>query len=146
MSTPSDCIFCAIVARMAPASVIYEDDAVMAFMGRRPIHPGECMVIPKIHMDHFTDLDDDLAQRIIVTAQRIGRRMREVFRPERVGMVVHGYGVPHAHLLLIPQHSPTDIISGRFAFVKDGAVAFGVEQIPLADRSVLDAHARLLAV
>jgi histidine triad (HIT) family protein len=146
MSTTRDCIFCAIATGTAPASVIYEDETVMAFMGLRPIHPGECMVIPKAHVDHFTDLDDELAQRIMVTAQRIGRRMREVFSPRRVGMVVHGFGVPHAHLLLIPQHKPTDITSDRFASIRGSEVIFGVEQVPLVDRSVLDEQARLLAL
>jgi len=146
MSATHDCIFCAISAGTAPASVIYEDAAIMAFMGIRPIHPGECMVIPKAHVDHFIDLDDPLAQQIMVIAQRIGRRMREVFRPQRVGMVVHGFGVPHAHLLLIPQHATTDITSARFATQEDGKLAFRVEQVPLADRSVLDEQARLLAV
>lgn len=145
MSPSRDCIFCAIATGTALASVIYEDETVMAFMGLRPIHPGECMVIPKAHVDHFTDLDDELAQRIMVVAQRIGRRMREVFVPQRVGMVVHGFGVRHAHLLLIPQHQPTDITSGRFASIRNGEVVFGVEQVPLVDRSVLDEHARLLA-
>lgn len=146
METSTGCIFSAIMAGQAPASVIYQDDAAMAFMGIRPIHPGECMVIPKQHIDHFTDLDDALAQQVMVTAQRIGRRMREVFQPERVGMVVHGFGVPHAHLLLVPLHRPDDIISGRFASIQDGRVVFGVGHIPLAERSVLDEHARRLTI
>lgn len=145
MTVSSSCIFCAIVAGQAPASIIYEDAEMMAFMGIRPIHPGECMVIPRAHVDHFTDLDDALAERILARALRIGRRMRQVFAPERVGMVVHGFGVPHAHLLIIPQHHPTDITSGRFATVEGGGVRFDVAQVPLAARAVLDEHARLLA-
>lgn len=145
METTRNCIFCAIAAGVAPASVIYEDEEILAFMAIRPIHPGECLVIPRAHVDHFTDLDEHLAQRIMGAALRIGRRIRVHFRPERVGMVVHGFGVPHAHLLLIPQHHPTDITSGRFAAIKEGEIVFGVEQAPLADRAVLDEHARLLA-
>jgi histidine triad (HIT) family protein len=91
------CPFCEIVAGQGAASVVYQDDALMAFMTLRPFAPGECTVIPREHIDHFTDVSDELAQRIIFVAQQIGRRMRIVFSPQRVGMVVHGYGVPHAH-------------------------------------------------
>ena len=62
----------------------------MAFMSIRPTTPGECLVIPKAHVDHFTDLDDMTAQRIMVVAQHIGRRLRSVFNPLRVGKVDFG--------------------------------------------------------
>jgi histidine triad (HIT) family protein len=139
------CIFCEIVAGRAPASIIHEDDTLMAFMTLRPFAPGECLIIPRRHVDHFTDLDDADAQRIIVLAQRIGRRMREVFKPRRVGMLVHGFGVPHAHFILVPQHRTDDLTSARFARIEDGRIVFDLENIPFAERATLDEHARLLA-
>jgi histidine triad (HIT) family protein len=90
-------------------------------------------------------VDDTTAQRIIVVAQRFGRRMRELFGPQRVGMIVHGYGVPHAHLVIVPQHGVHDITSARFARVEDGRVVFTLKHIPFTERRVLDEHARLLA-
>ncbi|HCW51050.1 MAG TPA: HIT family protein [Clostridiales bacterium] len=141
-----ECVFCDIVAGRAPASIIYEDSDVVAFMTLRPIAPGECLVIPKVHVDHFTDLGDRLAARMMVVAQHLGRRVREVFKPKRVGFVVHGFGIPHAHLIVVPQHGPHDITSGRFARVEDGKVVFSHRDMPIADRTVLDEHARLLRV
>ena len=117
----------------------------MALMTLRPSQAGECMVIPKQHVDHFTDLTDDLAAHVIVLAQKIGRRMRTVFSPQRVGMVVHGFGVPHAHLLLVPQHGPTDITSGRFAHLADGKIVYDHTILPLPARAELDRHAAMLA-
>lgn len=139
------CVFCQIVAGESPASIIYQDESVLAFMTIRPTAPGECLVIPKLHVDHFTDLDDDTASQIIRTAQRIGRRIRAVFKPLRVGMLVHGFGVSHAHLILVPQQGPHHLTSDRFATVREGTVVFSESHIPLADRSELDRHARLLA-
>ena len=94
------CIFCQIVEGTSPASIICQDDRVMAFMSIRPTTPSECWIIPKTHVDHFTDLDDDTAQRIMVVGQHLGRRIMSVFKPLRVGMLVHGFGVPHAHFKL----------------------------------------------
>lgn len=139
------CVFCAIIAGTAPASIIYRDELVIAFMTIHPISPGECTVIPLAHVDHFTDVEDGTAERIMRVAQRIGRRMREAFQPQRVGMVVHGYGVAHAHLIVVPQHGPYDITSARFARVENGEVVFTTQHIETPARHVLDAHARLLS-
>lgn len=139
------CVFCEIVARRAPASMVYEDATVAAFMGVQPSAPGECLVILKAHVDHFTDVPDDVAQHVMAVAQRIGRRLRAEFGPERVGFLVHGYGVPHAHLIVVPQHGPHHLTSDRFARVEGGRVVFDLTRVPLADRAELDAHARRLA-
>lgn len=143
--TDSSCIFCQIVAGEEPASVLYEDESVLALMNIRPIQPGELMVIPKEHVDHFCDLPDELACRILVQAQRLSRNMRERLKPQRVGLVVHGYGVPHAHLIVVPQHAPDDIISGRMAYLEDGQIKFGVEHLKETPREELDRLARLLS-
>jgi histidine triad (HIT) family protein len=141
-----NCIFCEIVAGKAPASVIYADDRVMALMTLQPAQPGECMVIPKQHIDHFTDMPDDLAAHLIVVGQKIGRKMRQVFSPKRVGMVVHGFGVAHAHLLLVPQHNLDDITSGRFARIDQGKIVFDLQDVPLPSREQLDEHAASLCI
>jgi histidine triad (HIT) family protein len=139
------CVFCEIVAQRAAASFVYRDDLVTAFMSIQPTAPGECLVIPNAHVDHFTDVDDATAAHIITVAQRIGRRMRETFPLQRVGYLVHGYGVAHAHLIIVPQQSPHHLTSDRFARVVDGRVVFDLNQVPIVDRATLDAHAHLLA-
>jgi len=139
------CVFCEIVAGRAPVSMVYEDEVVAAFMSIQPSAPGECLVIPKAHIDHFTDVPDEAAQHIMLVAQRIGRRLRIEFEPERVGFLVHGYGVPHAHLIVVPQHGPHHLTSDRFARIEGGRVVFDLSRMPLASRAELDAHARRLA-
>jgi histidine triad (HIT) family protein len=139
------CVFCQIVAREAPASFVYEDDVIAAFMTLQPTAPGECLIIPKTHVDHFTDLSDDVAQRIMLLAQHLGRRMRDVFPLERVGYVVHGYGVAHAHFVIVPQQGPHHLTSDRFARIVDGKIVFDVSQVPNAERSTLDENALKLS-
>jgi histidine triad (HIT) family protein len=144
MTMTASCVFCRIVAGQEPASIIHRDERVMAFMDIRPVRPGMCMVIPLEHVDHFTDVDEATLTHLMRVARRIGRRMREVFRPLRVGMVVHGFGVPHAHLILVPQHHPDDITSAEYASIRDGRIVFDVREIPVAPRADLDEQARLL--
>jgi hypothetical protein len=48
-------------------------------------------------------------------------------------------------LIIVPQHGPYDITSARYAYIHDGQIAFGMKNIPVAPRSTLDEHARLLS-
>ena len=139
------CVFCEIVAGKSPASIVYQDDSVMAFMTICPTAPGEFLVIPKAHVDHFTDVDDETAKQIIVVAQRFGRRLRTAFKPLRVGLVVHGFGVAHAHILVVPQHGIHHITSDRHIKVENGQLVFSQSYVPTPDRATLDQHARVLA-
>jgi histidine triad (HIT) family protein len=144
--TESTCVFCRIVAGDSPASVIWQDKEVMAFMNLRAVNKGECMVIPKVHIDHFADIPDPLAAKILLVAQRIGRQIMQVYKPERIGYVVHGYGVPHAHFLIVPQNDPNDITSRKFMRVVDGEIEFAEEQLPRIPRDELDRTAAELAI
>ena len=138
------CVFCRIVAGGEPCSRVHEDDVSLGFMGIHPTRPGELMVIPKQHIDHFCDLPDDLAAHILLVAQRLSRAIRRTLSPKRVGLVVHGFGVPHAHLLVVPQHDPTDITSGRHIRLEGGRIAFGTRHLEVP-RHELDAVAASLA-
>jgi histidine triad (HIT) family protein len=140
------CVFCQIIARQAPASFIYEDETIAAFMSLQPTARGECLVIPKAHIDHFTDLPDEVAQRIMLIAQKIGRRMRETFPLERVGYLVHGYGVAHAHFVIVPQQGPYHLTSDRLARIVNGRIVFDMTQVRIAERSTLDDDALKLSV
>jgi len=143
MSVP--CVFCEIVAERAPASFIFRDDVISAFMSIQPTAAGECLIIPNEHIDHFTDISDEVAERIMTLAQRIGRRMRAVFPLERVGYLVHGYGVAHAHFIIVPQQGPHHLTSDRLARLADGRIVFDLSSIKIAERARLDEQARLLS-
>lgn len=142
----SSCPFCHIIHNHAPVSPVYEDDATLALIPLVPIYPGACIVIPKIHIDHFTDLPDELAAHIMVVAQHLGRKIMTVYQPLKVGMVVHGFGVRHAHLNLIPQHDPLDITYKHLAHIEDGQVKFSDKPLPAPSREVLDEQAAVLRI
>lgn len=123
---------------------MYEDDNVLAFMDIQPVRPGQMLVIPKEHIDHFSDIPDDLALSIYSLTHRLARAARQILDPERIGLVVHGYGVPHAHMVIVPQHDENDITSARCAVIKDGLVHFTTKHLPLVSRRELDDTARLI--
>ncbi|MCL2530444.1 MAG: histidine triad nucleotide-binding protein [Coriobacteriia bacterium] len=57
-----DCIFCKLVAGEVPATVIYEDDDVIAFDDVNPQTPVHTLIIPK---EHYHSLSDDVPPEIL---------------------------------------------------------------------------------
>lgn len=57
-----DCIFCQIAAGKIPASVVYEDDTVIAFDDLEPLMPVHTLIIPK---DHYSDVADNVPEEIL---------------------------------------------------------------------------------
>jgi len=139
------CIFCSIISGESRASFLYQDEHCLAFMNIRPINPGEFMVMPRQHIDHFTDLPDELACHIMLVAQRFGRNVLRELEPLRIGYVVHGFGVPHAHLNVVPLHHGSDIISAKHVVLDDGGFKISLENLDAPERSQLDEIASLIS-
>jgi len=72
----SDCVFCAIVAREAEASIVYEDEAAVAFMDLQPVNPGHVLVVPKEHVPRIAELDAELGAHVFKVAMRLERAVR----------------------------------------------------------------------
>ena len=71
-----NCIFCRIVKGAVPASIVYNDETVMAFMDIRPVNPGHLLIIPKVHAAQLSALDEDTGGQIFKIAMRIAKALR----------------------------------------------------------------------
>lgn len=97
-----DSIFAQIVRGEAPAHRVWEDDAFLAFLDLRPIRPGHTLLIPKEAPDSVFDLAPEVYAGLWERARRLEAPLREATGARRVGLVVEGFGVPHAHVHLVP--------------------------------------------
>ena len=138
------CIFCKIISGEFESSKVYEDEQILAFMDIQPVRPGQVLVIPKQHVDHFSDLPDELAAQIFAKAHQLSKVIRKKLKPERVGLIVHGYGVPHAHMLVVPQEHANDITTAKMAAIENGEIIFSMDRLPIAPRPELDRIAGLI--
>ncbi len=106
----SICIFCDIIAGRAPASIVYEDDQVIAFMDIFPINPGHTLVVSKRHAARLSQLDADTAAHMMTVAQRIAQAIyQSPIRAEGINLTLAdgraaGQEVPHVHLHVIPRY------------------------------------------
>ena len=72
----ADCLFCRINRREIPASIVYEDDQVVAFNDINPQAPLHALVVPKRHIDSLNALapgDDGLVGEMVRRAAAIAR-------------------------------------------------------------------------
>jgi histidine triad (HIT) family protein len=104
------CVFCAIANGEAPASIVYRDDAVVAFMDIRPVTPGHVLVVPLKHEVGILDMDDEETAARMFT---VGRQIAEALKDSGVRMdgfnlfladgEVAGQEVFHVHLHVVPR-------------------------------------------
>ena len=105
----SDCVFCKIVARQIPATVVHEDEHTLAFMDLGHVNPGHVLVAVKKHAESLYALDDAQAGAVLRAAARVARAIRDAFAPH--GLSVYqangkaaGQTVFHYHVHLVPRY------------------------------------------
>lgn len=72
----SDCIFCKIIQKDIPASIVYEDDDMLCFKDINPFAPVHLLLIPKRHLSSLADATDEhaaLLGRMMVQVPSIAR-------------------------------------------------------------------------
>jgi histidine triad (HIT) family protein len=102
-------IFTKIIHGEIPSYKIAEDERFFAFLDINPVSKGHTLVIPKQEADYLFDLDPALLGDLMRFAQKIAKALQQSIACKRVGVVVMGLEVPHAHIHLIPMNSESDI-------------------------------------
>jgi histidine triad (HIT) family protein len=106
-------IFTRIIEGELPARFVWKDEACVAFLSNRPLRPGHALVVPRLEIDHWLDLDTDVLAHLVETAQSIGKAQMAGFKPERIGLVLAGLEVPHCHFHVVPIRALHDLDFGN---------------------------------
>jgi histidine triad (HIT) family protein len=106
-------VFSRIIAGELPARFVWKDDRCVAFLSNRPLRPGHTLVVPRAEVDHWIDIDTDLLAHLVVTAQSIGKAQMAAFKPARIGLMLAGLEVPHAHFHVVPIRGVHDLDFGN---------------------------------
>jgi histidine triad (HIT) family protein len=103
----ADCLFCKVITREIPASIVFEDDRILAFNDINPQAPTHVLVVPKRHIESLNELadgDDGLVGEVVRRAAAIAKDRgisaggyRTVFNTNRDA----GQTVFHIHLHLL---------------------------------------------
>ena len=109
------CIFCEIVSgNIKTAGIFWEDDEFMAFLAIDPNTEGFSCLIPKKHFgSDVLKMPNDELQKFIVAAKKVSGILENYFDDVgRVGLIMEGTGIDHAHIKLVPMHGTENLKKG----------------------------------
>ena len=104
-----NCIFCDIVTGHAPASVVYEDAIVVAFLDLGQINPGHILLVPRVHVSSAANMDETTGAHLFTIGLRMDQAVRRAgVRCEGVNLLLAdgaaaGQEVFHTHLHVVPR-------------------------------------------
>jgi histidine triad (HIT) family protein len=104
-----NCVFCRIIHKQALASVVYEDDQVIAFLSHRPITVGHTLVVPKKHYANLYEIPEEEAAYLFKITKRLTHAVRDATQTTGIRIVQNngetaGQVVFHIHMHIIPMN------------------------------------------
>lgn len=104
-------VFTRIVNGEITAYKVAEDENFLAFLDISPIVRGHVLVIPKTEVEDLFDLDDTLFTGLHLFAKKVAVGLKKAISCKKVGVLVLGLEVPHAHIHLIPMQNEADVLN-----------------------------------
>ncbi len=104
-----NCIFCKIIKDEIPAYKVWENDNFLAFLDINPINPGHILLIPKKHFEEIFDLDNDLYNEVFQIIKKISKLLKNIMNAKKIGVIIEGFGVSHAHIHLVPIYNGNEL-------------------------------------
>jgi histidine triad (HIT) family protein len=103
-----DCVFCKIIDKTQPASIIYEDDDVVVFLDTRPVRSGHCLVVPKEHYVNILDTPQDVVSKLFMAVQRTAKAVQKVTGADGISVFQNNgrsalQVIFHVHVHVVPR-------------------------------------------
>ena len=116
-------LFTRIIKGEIPSEKILEDDKFFAFLDIRPINLGHTLVVPKLEIEALFSCPDEILSAALPFAKRVSAALQKAVPCERIGMMVAGFEVPHAHIHLIPINGEGELSFSRARAAQPGELA-----------------------
>ncbi len=103
------CIFCKIANGEIPSKSIYEDEEFRVILDLGPATKGHALILPKNHYADLFELPEEIAEKVMVLAKKLGSRMVDKLHADGLNLVQNngetaGQTVFHFHMHLIPRY------------------------------------------
>ncbi|MGH9022222.1 MAG: HIT family protein [Acidimicrobiia bacterium] len=100
------CAFCAIVTEAAEAAVVLRSDLVVAFLDRRPVFAGHCLVVPTRHHETLLDLPEELLLPLLRATRTVAAALESGLGAQGTFVAVNNrvsQSVAHLHVHVVPR-------------------------------------------
>jgi histidine triad (HIT) family protein len=103
------CTFCKIARKEAPASIVYEDEEVIAFMSIHPINVGHTLVVPKKHYENIYEISEEEIAYLYKVVKKLAHAVKKAVDAEGIRIVQNngeaaGQVIFHMHVHIIPMN------------------------------------------
>ena len=103
------CVFCRIVQKEAPATIVYEDEKTLAFLDIRPLNQGHTLIIPKEHYETVYDIPEELLAHIHKIVKRTAVAVKDAMKADGITIIQQnghaaGQEVFHLHVHVVPRY------------------------------------------
>ena len=106
-------LFTKIIDGDLPGRFVWKDEHCVSFLTIQPLRPGHILVVPRQEVDHWIDLDDELAGHLMRSSKVLGHALQRAFPATKVGLKIVGLEVPHVHIHLVPIDEIDDLDFAR---------------------------------
>jgi histidine triad (HIT) family protein len=118
----NSCVFCKIARKQAPASFVYEDENVLAFLDIRPLNEGHTLVIPKEHYVTIFEVPEELVAHLYRIVKRVALAVRESTKADGISLIQQngkaaGQEIFHLHVHVIPRYEGQKLL--RFGEISE---------------------------
>jgi histidine triad (HIT) family protein len=101
------CAFCKIARKEAPASLVYEDEQVIAFLSIQPINIGHTLVVPKKHYKNIYEIPPEEVAYLYKIVKKTAHAVTKAVDAEGIRIVQNngeaaGQVIFHMHVHIIP--------------------------------------------
>ena len=114
-------VFTRIIEGELPGTFVWRDEHCVGFLSINPLSPGHTLVAPIAEIDHWLDVPLELQAHLFDVSRRIGEAQMRALRPERIGLIIAGFEVPHCHIHVCPVNSMADMNFARALPMADPA-------------------------
>ena len=101
-----NCVFCGIITGDTPAPIVFEDEKTVAFLDHRPVFPGHCLLVPRIHLETLADLPRDLVGPFFANVQLLAQAVEQALEAHGTFVGINNrvsQSVPHLHVHIVPR-------------------------------------------
>ena len=95
-------VFSKIISQEIPCYKIAENKDFIAFLDINPNSLGHTLCVPKVEVDDFLDLDEEMYNSLMSFSRKVALAIKEVVNCKKIGLSLIGLEVPHVHVHLIP--------------------------------------------
>ena len=102
-------IFTKIIHGELPSMKIHEDEYTYSFLNIYPIRLGHSLIVPKVEIDYFLDVEEPYYSAVFQVAKKIAPAIQKATKCKRIGTAIIGFEVPHFHYHLVPMDHIEDM-------------------------------------